>query len=288
MRQIEVFQVDAFTTAPFSGNPAGVVLSANDLTPLQMQHIARELNCSETAFVIQDDIGNLRFRYFTPATEVDLCGHATVATLHLLHSERNRTGLLRVGTNVGELTMQISVDGTVWMNQAAPKFQRVNDISLKDMAQLLGIDPSAISSEVPFGLAYTGLWDFMVPVTGLDVLEHLQPNFDAIKKLNEQQGAASTHVYTFSTKERDSTLHARDFSPAVGILEDPHTGTASGALGAWLVDQGKLEPGEFVFEQGWSVGRPGFIHVAVSKMQNQMQVKVGGKAATVLKGLMTI
>lgn len=279
MRKISVLQVDAFSQVPFAGNPAGVVLEADGLDETVMQSIAAEMNCSETAFVSSGPSG-LRFRYFTPAVEVDLCGHATIAALHAL-GQQGVVGELQVKTNVGVLNMSIGQDGTCWMEQAEPQFRPVDSDQLVTVAGLLGLSREQIQSDIPLGLAYTGLWDLMVPVKDLHTLRTIRPDFDGLEKLNRQQGAASTHVYTFQTERQGSTLHARDFSPAVGVPEDPHTGTASGALGAWLVHQGVLKPGEHVFEQGWSVGRPGFIHVSLSENR---EVRVGGYAATVLRG----
>lgn len=286
MKYIDVLQVDAFSRSPFAGNPAGVVLTAEGLGEDSMQNIAREMNCSETAFIFEKAPGQLRFRYFTPATEVDLCGHATVAAMHALHSEKSFAGRIVVETNVGSLNMEVTDEGLVWMEQAGPQF-RPQDASMTGIiAELLGVRGEDIDTSIPIGLAYTGLWDLMVPLRTLDVVKSLRPNLTRLADLNRQQGAASTHVYCFDTVLPGSTLHARDFSPAVGVPEDPHTGTASGALGAWLVNLGVLKPGVHTFEQGWSVGRPGLIQVEVGI--HPLRVRVGGQAVTVLKGTMTV
>lgn len=286
MKQANVLQVDAFTVNPFAGNPAGVVLDATGLDVGMMQKIAREMNCSETAFVLSSPDGSLRFRYFTPETEVDLCGHATIAAMHALHAERGLSGTTVVQTNVGRLEMEVTPEGVVWMEQAQPQFKELPKDMVSIIADYLGMSVEEIRTDIPLGLAYTGLWDLMVPIRNLNVLQSLKPNLTKLAQLNQQQGAASTHVYCFETEQSDSTLHARDFSPAVGVPEDPHTGTASGALGAWLVNLGVLQPGTFTFEQGWSVGRPGLILVEVSK--DPLAVKVGGRAVVVLKGVMTL
>jgi trans-2,3-dihydro-3-hydroxyanthranilate isomerase len=286
MRSIAVQQFDAFTTESFAGNPAGVVIDAATLTSMEMQQIAREMNCSETVFIMPSEVADMRMRYFTPAVEVDLCGHATIAGLSALGKRSLLSGALTVETNVGTLKMEVRDDGSAWMRQASPQFQSVDEDGQRKVAELLGIQPQALGHVVPLGLAYTGLWDLMVPVNDLQTLFSLSPSFDGLAQFNRDLGVASTHVFCMETKTSGATLHARDFSPAVGVPEDPHTGTASGALGAWLVHNGVLEPGEFIFEQGWSVGRPGLIHVRIEEVDGF--VWVGGHAVEVLSGQMIL
>ncbi|MFB5193123.1 PhzF family phenazine biosynthesis protein [Alicyclobacillus fastidiosus] len=274
---IEVSQVDAFTTTPFHGNPAGVVLNAQGIEPRVRQQIARELNCSETVFIEQHAMGRFAFRYYTPATEVDLCGHATVAALHTLHEAHDLSGDILVDTNVGVLPMRIEQDGTVWMRQADPQFRELEGEVRRAVVSALRVEEADIHPSLPFQLAFTGLWDILVPLKKLDALHQLEPQFDVLAAICRELGAASVHVYTMETVEAGSTVHTRDFSPAVGVNEDPHTGTANGALGASLVHAGVIEPKRHVFEQGWSIGRPGHILVDVTQ---DMAVSVGGKAVT--------
>ncbi len=194
-------------------------------------------------------------RYFTPAVEVDLCGHATIAGLSALAEAGKLAGKTTVETNAGILQMEVRADGSAWMRQARPQFRALPEEQQPFVAKLLGMSADRMVQEIPLGLSYTGLWDLMVPVDNLDTLQSLSPAMPELATFNRELGVASTHVFCMETKTETATLHARDFSPAVGVPEDPHTGTASGALGAWLVHQRILEPGEYVFEQGWSVGR---------------------------------
>ncbi|GMA64491.1 PhzF family phenazine biosynthesis protein [Alicyclobacillus fastidiosus] len=275
---IEVSQVDAFTTTPFHGNPAGVVLNAKGIEPTMRQQIARELNCSETVFIEQGVTGRFKFRYYTPATEVDLCGHATVAALHTLYETYHLSGDILVETNVGMLPMRMEEDGTVWMRQADPQFCELDGAMRAAVVRALRVEDTDVHPSLPFELAFTGLLDILVPLKKLDTLHQLAPQFDMLSSICRELGAASVHVYTTETVGAESTVHARDFSPAVGVNEDPHTGTANGALGASLVRAGVIEPKRHVFEQGWSIGRPGHILVEVTQ---DMAVSVGGKAVTV-------
>ncbi len=284
MRAIDVKQVDAFSRRPFEGNPAGVVTHALGLSEEEMQAIAKELNCSETAFVLPSGKADLRLRYFTPAQEVDLCGHATIAALHALREEGRITGPVQAETRVGVLDLEAGQD-MHWMRQDTPRIKACDD-DPGAVAELLGLEYGDLDPEIPIGIGYTGLWDLLVPVRDLDVLRRAQPDMPELAAHNRSRGIVSTHLYCRQTELPGSTLHTRDFSPAAGVPEDPHTGTASGALAAYLVSRGMLAPGRHLFEQGWTVGRPGLIHVEVAP--GAASVRVGGAAVTVLSGTLSL
>lgn len=281
MRRVAVQQIDAFTSEAFFGNPAGVVTDASGLSPSEMQLVARELNCSETAFVLPSDQAEMRIRYFTPAVEVDLCGHATIATLHALNREGRVHGSVLAETNAGLLRLEVRHDKTCWMEQAKPAF-RPFEGAAGEVAHLLGLEPADIDPSLPIGVAYTGLWDLLVPVRSLEALRRASPDARELGEHNRSIGVVSTHLFCRETVLEGSTLHTRDFSPAAGVPEDPHTGTASGALCAYLVKIGALAPGTHVFEQGWTVARPGLIFVEVAA--EALGVRVGGHAVEIMRG----
>lgn len=280
MDRLFVLQVDAFTRVPFAGNPAGVVPEAAGLTAAQMQAIAREMNLSETAFVLPAEDADLALRFFTPTHEVDLCGHATVAAVHALGERGRLAARARVRTRAGLLEVERRPDGTVWMTQAPLALRDVPPEARAALPDLLGLAPEDLDPARPLVLASTGLWDLLVPVRSRAALFRARPHLSALAEHNRALGVASTHLYTFDPVEPGHTLHARDFSPAVGVPEDPHTGTATGALVAALVRLGHLPPGPVAVEQGWTVGRPGVI-LAES---DGTHVRVGGAAVTVLEG----
>ncbi|SFR37248.1 PhzF family phenazine biosynthesis protein [Halogeometricum limi] len=280
--------VDAFTTEPLSGNAAGVVPDG-DLAESQMQAVARELAVSETAFVQQSSSADRRLRFFTPTCEVDLCGHATVAAhAHLFADGAIDAGTHTVETNVGVLDVEVESDGTVWMTQDDPTVETV-DLDYDRVASALGIDPAAlrdVGEDVPSAVASTGLPFLVVPVNFLEHLSASDPDFDAVEELTREYDVAGVYAFTFDALGAESTLHGRMFAPGVGIPEDPVTGTASGACGAYLrhvdVFEGDL-PEEMVFEQGHFVDRPGRVRVRVGT-----DVRVGGRAVTSLDGSLTI
>jgi PhzF family phenazine biosynthesis protein len=280
--------VDAFTTEPLSGNAAGVVPDAAGLSDRAMQAVARELNASETAFLLPSDDADRRVRYFTPEQEVDLCGHATVGAHAFLASE----GVVdesehTLETNVGVLDIVIE-DGTVWMTQNPPEIREV-DVDYADAAAALGVRETALTGmreDLPLARSTTGLPFLMIPVEYLSDLSEMAPDKAAIADISEAHDCAGVFAFTFDTLESESTLHARMFAPAAGVPEDPVTGTASGACGAYLDRFGAFDPTpeEMVFEQGHFVDRPGRALVRASDATTEGDVQVGGEAVVTLDG----
>ena len=304
--------VDAFTDEPLAGNVAGVIPDAAGLSDDRMAKIAAELGASETAFLSEardgddeatgadgatGDAGSAgadeRVRYFTPSTEVDLCGHATVASYAALYeSGAIDAGDRTLRTNIGDLSIRIEEDGTVWMRQNPPTVGPVDeaDLDADRLGDALGIDPAAlrdVGADLPVAVASTGLPWLVVPVNFLQRLGEAEPDAAAIESLSNAHDVAGVYAFTFDALEAESTLHGRAFAPAVGVAEDPVTGTASGAVGAYLraVDafDGEL-PDELRFEQGHFVDRPGHVRVRV----DGDEVRVGGRAVVSTEGELTV
>ena len=307
--------VDAFTDEPLAGNVAGVIPDATGLSDDRMAKIAAELGASETAFLSEardgddeatgadgatgdaGDAGSAgadeRVRYFTPSTEVDLCGHATVASYAALYeSGAIDAGDRTLRTNIGDLSIRIEEDGTVWMRQNPPTVGPVDeaDLDADRLGDALGIAPAAlrdVGADLPVAVASTGLPWLVVPVNFLQRLGEAEPDATAIESLSNAHDVAGVYAFTFDALEAESTLHGRAFAPAVGVAEDPVTGTASGAVGAYLraVDafDGEL-PDELRFEQGHFVDRPGHVRVRV----DGDEVRVGGRAVVSTEGELTV
>jgi phenazine biosynthesis protein PhzF family len=281
--------VDAFTADPLAGNAAGVVPDAEDLSADRMGAVAAELSVSETAFVLSAEDADRRLRYFSPTQEVDLCGHATIAAhAHLYQEGTIDPGEHTVETNVGVLDVEVGDDGIVWMTQNQPEVRRV-DIGYDRLGDALGIDPAAlrdVGADLPTAVASTGLPFLVVPVNFLEHLSSAAPDYPAVEALAEEYDAAGVYAFTFDALEGDSTLHARAFAPGLGIREDPATGTAAGACGAYLREVSAFDgelPEEMVVEQGHFVDRPGRIRVRVGAA-----VRVGGRAVTSLDGRLAV
>lgn len=295
---LRILQVDAFTDVPFKGNPAGVVTDARGLSDELMQSIANEMNVSETAFVLESEDADFRLRYFTPYEEVDLCGHATIGSVFAMAEEGAiaLTGDLvtvHLETNVGVLPVDIESEAgkveTVIMTQDRPRFRRC-ETGAEEIANILGIPYGQIAGcACPVGIAYTGLWHLLVPVDDIAFVREMEPDFRRLGSLNRDLGVDTTHVFTFLAEETGSDLHARDFAPAGGIDEDPATGTANGALGAFLVENRVAEisagAAELTIEQGYEIGRESRVKVEVlCEEDSPAVVRVGGSAVISLKG----
>jgi PhzF family phenazine biosynthesis protein len=294
MDQRRACLVDAFTTEPLTGNAAGVVSDAAGLNDSQMQAVAAELGASETAFLTPSDEADRRVRYFTPTQEVDLCGHATIASHALLADD----GVLNPGeytleTNAGVLEVEVADDGLVWMTQNPGEVRQIDegDLGYRRVAEALNVDPAAltdIGADLPLAWASTGLPFLVVPVNFLEHLGKMDPDMGAVEELTAEFDATGVYAFTFDTLEADSTLHGRMFAPGAGVPEDPVTGTASGAAAAYLERFGAIDTDAMTFEQGEFVDRGGRVHVEVPAAPTVDGVRVGGRAVTALDGTLLV
>ncbi|WP_254537269.1 PhzF family phenazine biosynthesis protein [Halomarina litorea] len=288
--ETRVALVDAFTDEPLAGNVAGLVPDAGGLDAGQMQAVARELNASETAFLTDSEEADRRIRYFTPTTEVDLCGHATIAAHAYLHQRGDiEAGTHSLATNVGVLDVDVADDGTVWMTQAPPELHEA-DVTHEDVAAALGIDLDAledVGEDLPLAWSSTGFPFLVVPVGFLEPLGAADPDMAAVESLCEEVDAMGVYAFTFDAIDPEATLHGRMFAPGAGVPEDPVTGTASGAVGAYLREYDAFGddgvPAEMTFEQGHFVDRPGRVRVRAGD-----EIEVGGRAVVSLDGRLAI
>ena len=274
---MKYYIVDAFTDRPFGGNPAGVVLLEGDTFPEEelMLHIAAELRYSETAFVRRLSPTQYHLRYFTPAAEVELCGHATVATFALLHKLGLAEGCCLCHTLAGDLAVEAGEQ--VLMQMTKPRIvETITDIT--PIYQALGLN--GYRPELPIQVAYAGLNDIMIPMPDVATLNTLQPDMEAIAAITQAHGACSFHL--FALADDGYTAHVRDFAPLCGIPEESATGTANAALTHYLAAN-KVVPmqGDFNFLQGEAMRRPS---VVATRIASDGTIYVGGGAAIVAEG----
>jgi trans-2,3-dihydro-3-hydroxyanthranilate isomerase len=295
LRKIKVYHVDAFTDQLFGGNPAGVVPEAEGLNEDDMQKIAREINLSETAFLFPaaDKEYDFRVRFFTPSSEIDFCGHATIGLAWIMAMDYGwlqKALQIRLKTNSGTVPVEWSMKGNrlddVVMTQVAPKIKSIN-YDQKEICRIIGINPSDIDDKYPIRLAYTGNWHLIIPVKTNKAIDAAAPLFDELKDLNLKMNVSTTHLFTFDSFDERYNIYTRDFAPAVGILEDPVTGAANGALAGYLVLENILDSKmdhELTIAQGHSVGRPGELSIKIISGKNNPIIKVGGKAVISIEG----
>ena len=269
--------VDAFTDQPFGGNPAGVVLLEGYTFPQEslMLQIAAELRYSETAFVRRHSEKEYTLRYFTPKAEVELCGHATIATFGLLHQQEGVIGHCVCHTQAGDLSIEVGTQ--VMMQMASPKIVKTVE-DPKEIYRALGLENYAPT--LPVMIASTGLPDFMIPVDDVETLQHLHPDMNAISEITERHHAVSFHVFAFVNDGH--TAHVRDFAPLFGVPEESATGTANAALTHYLQQNGCIpQTGNFSFLQGEAMGRPS---VVTTRTTADGMIFVGGTAAIMASG----
>jgi trans-2,3-dihydro-3-hydroxyanthranilate isomerase len=287
---ITVYWVDAFCDRPFCGNPAVVVPQADGLSDTQMQQIAREVNCSETAFVLQPTLpeADFRLRWFTPTQEVNLCGHATIATLHGLARDGRYnlhpgvTQILYIETRSGVLTVLVDYKQDrpwTWLTLPECEFEPVSPELTQQLVTALGLPHAPIAPPVVDSLNR----DVLIAIPHLHRLQSLSPDMVALTQLGKSQNWRGMGVYTRETVEPESDVHIRFFAPQSGINEDPVTGSVSGPIALLLRQSGEskdLERDMWRFEQGDGINRPGRLLIELLGETP----KLGGQAITVMKG----
>ena len=296
-RSVEIWQVDAFTAHPFAGNPAGVVLDADGFSDAEMQKIAAEMNVAETAFVTPATRPghDLRLRWFTPSgKEITFCGHATVATAHLL-AEIGRVNRDRVvfDTLGGTLSVTVSPtrDGTlIWLEPALPTCVPYGE-PLSPVLEALSLATEGVGSWARPGLTVER--DLLIPAAGLEVLKSLAPDMNRLARLGEDRRIRGFCLTSRETFDRDSLIASRFFAPHYGIPEDPVSGSVHAAIPVWLWEAGllKAEGGvaRFQAEQGDFLRRAGRLAVELYVADGRpIRVRVGGRAVTVLTGRLRV
>jgi len=269
--------VDAFTDRPFGGNPAGVVLldDADFPTENLMRLVAAELRYSETAFVRRTADAAYHVRFFTPTGEVDLCGHATVASFSLLYQLGLASGTCQLKTLAGNLVVEAG--SQVMMQMASPHI--VSTLNAADVVEVYHAVGLEADLSLPVQIVSTGLPDIMMPIASVAALNALQTDMDAIASITSRLGAVSIHAFALGDGH---TAHVRDFAPAYGIPEESATGTANAALTYYLSRLGIVGvPAECSFLQGEAMGRSSVVNTRISA--NGI-VYVGGCAAIVAHG----
>ena len=289
--------VDAFTDRPFAGNTASVVTAAENLSSDQMQHIARELGQTETCFVsAADEQGtDLALRWFTPAIEVDLCGHATVAAFVYLDAEgridwddgRAHLRCASRGGTIGICLEQMaSGSPRVMLSAGVASLAPASD-DRPAAAGAVGLDPAALDPALPL-VADPGSSRLIVPVSRLHDLLRLTPNGAGMVAYGTDHGYRRFTLVCRETEDPRHFAHLRHFAPANGIPEDPVTGTAHAAVAVYLDREGLLPPGERLIltgEQGQAVDRRGVVTVELLRTSGHIsEVRIGGTAIIVARG----
>lgn len=295
MRNLRIYQVDAFTREKFVGNPAGVILGAEVLSDTEMQAIARELNNPESAFVLPGDAKHdVEVRFFTPSTEVPMCGHATVAT-HFLRAELGLTlpGRYAQKTKAGSIPFDVDRTASsfaITMHQNEISF--LPELALSPRQELLraiGLVETDLETGLPLQPVSTANGKIMIPLVSRAKLDSIVPDLAAVSRLTRALGA--TGIYPFVMEGGET--HGRMFGPAIGISEDPTTGMAIAPLAGYLFRYGKIQArngvAEFTANQGKAMGRPGLATARVFASGDKIEnITVTGEAVVAFSGEITL
>ncbi|GAA0323324.1 PhzF family phenazine biosynthesis protein [Oceanobacillus oncorhynchi subsp. oncorhynchi] len=290
MKSVKVYHYDAFSKVPNKGNPAGVVLNGDELTDEQMQEVAFKVGFNETAFPVKSETADLGIRFFTPGHEMNLCGHATMATVYALKTK----GLfgdkreLTIETKAGILPVRLDSAAekeiTITMNQAAPEFVAFHG-SKMDLAHSIGIEGSDIHDNLPILYGSTGAWTLLIPINNLEAFRKMKPENKDFPAILKEMPKSSVHPFCIETYDTDADMHARHFSsPFSGTVEDAVTGTASGVMGAYYADyirEDRKDVLKLVVEQGHEIGKDGRVGVQVSKNGESYDIQITGNAVFV-------
>ncbi|MFH1195712.1 MAG: PhzF family isomerase [bacterium] len=294
-KKYRVYQVDSFTTELFKGNPAGVVPDADGLSEKQMRAIARELNNSETAFILSRtaDDHEVWVRFFTPTIEVPSCGHATIAA-HYVRAFENNLDSCTVIQKIGAGILPVDIfkdkdDYKIVMTQGKIEFEDPLDSFYQErIIEAMNLTFDDIDWNCPIQIVSTGHSKVIIGIKSREILDNLKPNNDALSKISREIKCNGYFVFTLDSNEPDILTKGRMFAPAIGINEDPVTGNANGPLGAYLIKHQlvKWDENKFTFKsaQGEAIGRPGIVDVEVKiKNGEPLLVKIGGSAKIVFK-----
>lgn len=296
MPSLPLLLVDAFTEQPFAGNACAVVLDAGGLSRELMQRIAREMNQSETAFVLGGSGTRFDVRYYTPGEEIPLAGHPTIATTAAL-ADAGRlvptgprtevTFALRDGPiSIGYEKRPAGLPRVV-MTQRRPEFLQTLDRAA--VAPVVGLKASDLLTDAPVQVVSTGTPQLMIPVATADALRRARLDVPAYVALRAREKFFSVHLFVLEGATPRGRTFARHFGVPPDHTEDPVTGSATGGMGAYLFHHRLVREQDFLAEQGHWMGRPGAVEVHLEGTPDDVRsVSVGGPAVVVARGTLEV
>lgn len=286
--------VDVFAVEQFTGNQLAVFPNAQSLSEVKMQEFAKEINFSETTFITASSPleNSYDVRIFTPQKELPFAGHPTLGTAYVIREylmfqqQKASRNQLKLNLKAGEITVtwENTLEGgeVLWMPHNQPQFGQT--VSRETMAEVLGISPEAISSNFPIQEVSTGLYFLIVPVDSLETLKKIKINLEPYYQLISSLQAQSILVFCPETYSTSSDLCVRVFADALGIPEDPATGSANGCLAGYLLENSVFpnQTGNWQVrvEQGYEIGRPSLLFLKAT----DHQIEVGGQIKAVAQG----
>jgi trans-2,3-dihydro-3-hydroxyanthranilate isomerase len=289
---IDFYIVDVFAQTRYAGNQLAVFNGAADLTTAQMQRIAQEMNFSETTFILGGDpTDGYAVRIFTPVAELPFAGHPTLGTAYVLQSQVIGQPIAGVTLNlkVGAIPVQLDYDTAqqldrLWMRQMLPQFGPT--FTATAIAPVLGIEPTEIDPRFPIQEVSTGVPFILVPLRSRSTLQRLKVDLGRYYNLINQTNAKAIFAFCPETTAPDRQFSVRMFGDALGIPEDPATGSANGCLAGYLVEHRYLDRDriDVQVEQGEALGRPSVLYLRAERQPEGIAIVVGGQVILVARG----
>ena len=294
MAKLTFFIVDVFAaaTGKYTGNQLAVFTTgSSQLSDSQMQRIAKEINYSETTFVLSSNLrqGGYDVRIFTPEQELPFAGHPTLGTAYIIQREMDKSASsinlnLKVGQIPVALKNQEGLGEIWWMQQKPPTFHKT--LSPREVAAALNLDEEAIDTGFPIQEVSTGIPFIIVPLKTREALQQAKVDRDRYFELIRDTEAKCILIFCPEPYQPDSHLGVRMFADALGVPEDPATGSANGCLAGYLVEHSYFgeEAIAVRVDQGYEIGRPSLLLLNAEKQDSQIAVSVGGKVEMVARG----
>jgi trans-2,3-dihydro-3-hydroxyanthranilate isomerase len=284
--------VDVFAEEKYAGNQLGVFRHPEGLSDSDMQRIAKEMNYSETTFILSEEErnGGYDVRIFTPEKELPFAGHPTLGTAYVIQQEVIRKPVETVILNlkIGQIPVTFSYredqPDILWMKQKHPTFGQILD--KKAVSSALGLDEKEIDERFPVEEVSTGTPSIIAPLKTLDAVKRTDINKEKYFALIKSTEAKAILIFCPETYKRENDLNVRFFAEALGVIEDPATGSANGCLAGYLVKTryfGK-EQIDLRVEQGYEIGRPSLLFLKAGEKEGEIEVLVGGKVFMVARG----
>jgi trans-2,3-dihydro-3-hydroxyanthranilate isomerase len=288
MTRLTFYILDVFTEKKYAGNQLAVFRNAGGISDEEKQMIAREINFSETTFILSDEqnLGGFDVRIFTPKEEVPFAGHPTIGTATIIHDliMNGKSDRVVLNLKVGQIPVTFEKDGYCWMKQIPPIFGEQHQP--EGMAKILGLAVTDIDTRFPIQEVSTGLLFFIVPLINLHALKRARVDKDSYFRYVKDTSAKGILIYCSETHEAQNHISVRVFVDYYGVPEDPATGSGNGCLAGYLVNYRYFGKDSINIrsEQGYEIGRPSLLLLKAEQSGKNINISVGGKSRLVAQG----
>jgi len=284
--------VDVFAEEKYAGNQLAVVRGAKALSDIEMQQIAKEMNFSETTFILSErkHNGGYDVRIFTPREEVPFAGHPTLGTAYVIQHEiiREPVETIILNLKIGQIPVTLNYSGeqidVLWMKQMGATFGRI--LKPEQISQVLSLNKREIDDRFPIQEVSTGLPFIIIPLKTLDALKQAKVIRDKYFELIKDRQAKAMLIFCPQTYNQENDLNIRVFADYYGVPEDPATGSANGCLAGYLVKYRYFGKGQIDIrvEQGYEIGRSSLLFLRAEDKGEKIDVSIGGKVVMIAKG----